>query len=128
MANSLYTRFLAFLNRAPLGWKVLGAFILAGFGWVLIFWLVSLIASASECRNNQVTAANLPPAKYRHEPRLPYQFASAEYLRAMNKHDWTVGFYGKRSGVIFVCAGLTGAALRIVRMHEEAHKLYGWRH
>lgn len=128
VADSPYTRVIAWLGKVPLGWKVLGIFLASGLLWVLILWAVSLIASGAECKNSQVTAANLPPKQYRHEPRMPYQFISAELLAAMNKHDWTVGYYGKTTGVVFVCAGLTGKALRIVRMHEEAHALYGWRH
>lgn len=32
----------------PPGWKILGAFVVSGFLWVLIFWAVSLVASATD--------------------------------------------------------------------------------
>lgn len=132
MAKSPYTRFLAVLRRVPRGWTILGMFFISGILWVLIIYGITLIASAGECMNGQVTAGALPPAKYRHEPNLPYRYMSAEFLNAMigeqyRKGGQVLGFYGKKSGIIWICEGLTGKALRIIRMHEEAHAM-GWRH
>lgn len=38
-----------------------------------------------------------------------------------------LGHYGVSSKRIYICKGLSGKALRAVRMHEEAHAM-GWRH
>jgi len=133
MADSRYTRFLDFLRRFPRGWTLLGLFMISGVLWVLIIWCITLIASAGECRNAMVTAAQLPPPTYRHEPNMPYRTMSAEFLNAMIPASYrasgsqVLGYYAPKSGIIWVCEGLTGKALRIIRMHEEAHAM-GWRH
>lgn len=112
--------------KIPRGWIIVILNLACAVGLYLLFVGVTSVF-ASECKNSQVSVNNLPPKAYRHEPKMPYQVVSAELLAAMNRHDWTVGYYGKTTGVVFVCAGLTGKALRIVRMHEEAHAM-GWRH
>jgi hypothetical protein len=84
---------------------------------------------ASECHNSSVTDAQLPPVAYRHEPSMPYFVMSAELMNTLrgSRKGQVVGYYFPHSGKIAICAGLTGKALRIIRMHEEAHAA-GWRH
>lgn len=105
----------------------------AGVRFLAIIALLFLIgigcAVAAECRNSSVTERQLPPVAYRHEPSMPYLTISAELLNVLRgtRKGQVLGYYFPRSGRIGICAGLTGKALRIVRMHEEAHKA-GWRH
>lgn len=128
MAESLYTRFLAALKRVPRGWQILGAMLASWALLILIMWGVSLIARGGECHNTQVTAGDLPPKQYRHEPYMSFEFRSRNFLDNMTGEKGSAGVYLPKSRTIYVCAGLTGDALRIIRMHEEAHALYGWRH
>lgn len=95
----------------------------------LVLMLCASSAVASECSNASVTKQLLPPVSYQHEPTLPYMTMSAQLLNTLRgtHKGQVVGYYFPTSGKIAVCAGLTGRALRIVRMHEEAHK-DGWRH
>ena len=132
MATSQHTRFTAALRRIPRGWTFLGAFLLSGILWMLILWGVTLIAQAADCPSDRVTEAQLPPPEYRHEPSMPYSDMPARFLNAMvgekaRGGGQVYGFYSEHSGKIWVCEGLTGDALRIIRMHEEAHAM-GWRH
>lgn len=115
---------------APLrSWIIVALAILAWSSILLIFLVPT--AHASECRNRADWRESLPPAQYQHEPSRSFLWADADVLNAMhgvtepNRHSY--GHYGERSGLIFICKGLTGRALWATRMHEEAHAM-GWRH
>jgi hypothetical protein len=102
----------------------------------VVFGLTS--AQAAECRNPKNPESFLPPAHMRQEPSHPFKWMSAEWLNYIHAGMAAVGrdyrgrqmygFYDPTSGKIYICRGLSGEALRVIRMHEEAHKLYGWRH
>jgi len=123
-------------RRLPRGVVYLGAFVASGFGWLLILWLVSLIAGAlaGECENPENVEHLLPPEEMQHEPYLEFTWLEAEQLNLF-RPEWAraadvqvFGYFFPGSGKIGICKGLSGEVLRVVRMHEEAHKLYGWRH
>jgi hypothetical protein len=54
----LLSRYEYVMDIVPLGWKLLATFIVSGFLWVLIFWLASIIASATDYATD---AAYQPP-------------------------------------------------------------------
>lgn len=119
-------------KRLPLILRLILMFLASGVLWMALIygaaWLTSLV-KAGECRNDSVTEQLLPPEKYRHEPTMPYVVMPAGMLAGLrgSSENHVLGYYFVRADLIAVCEGLTGRALRIVRMHEEAHKA-GWRH
>lgn len=47
MADSRYTRVVAFLSKVPRAWFWLGAFVLSGLIWIGIIWLFSFAAQSA---------------------------------------------------------------------------------
>ena len=134
MANGHRTRILSSLSKVPRGWFWLAAFLLSGLMWLGILWLGSLLfqAMASECANPKHPEQFLPPREYRAEPNQPFVRVEAETLNLFRfgtakGGGQVLGYYLQATGKIWICKGLTGDALRIIRMHEEAHAK-GWRH
>lgn len=89
-------------------------------------------AAPDSCTNPSADAIAkfLPPKAYRHEPKMKFVSTPRSLLRIITKtgpNYETYGAYFDNTKVIFICQGLTGAALRYARMHEEAHAM-GWRH
>jgi hypothetical protein len=87
-------------------------------------------AIADTCTNPPNWRDLLPPAQYRHEPSMPFSWATpATMVQIVGLYDGSeaLGNYGISSKRIYICRGLTGKALWAVRMHEEAHGM-GWRH
>lgn len=119
-------------KRLPLILRLVLMFLASGVLWMGIIYGASLLISlgkSAECSNASVTEQLLPPSTYRLEPTAPYMVVSAQLLNTLrgNHKGQVVGYFFPTSGKIAVCEGLTGRALRIVRMHEEAHAA-GWRH
>jgi hypothetical protein len=118
------------------GWFWLGAFVLSGFMWLVILWGVAALmrAMAGECTAPADLEAFLPPEQYQHEPHLPFEWMEAESLNKMRfgyasqDGSQVLGYYFQASDKIGICRGLSKEALRVIRMHEEAHQVYGWRH
>ena len=103
-----------------------------GAALAVAFLLVSP-AFAENCRNPTNLNEHLPPKEMRHEPFMPYELLDADAMDLKifvmrSKKFQVLGHYDEDTGVISICRGLTGRALRIIRMHEEAHALFGWRH
>ena len=120
-------------RRMPQGLLCLATLLIAWVAWLFVLLPVTA-ALATECRNPPDVERLLPPKRMQHEPYMKFFWLSAEELNlfrpgwARDAHVQVVGYYFYRSGLIGICKGLSGEALRIVRMHEEAHKLYHWRH
>lgn len=89
------------------------------------------LAADLTCHNPANWRDLMPPARYRHEPTRPFIWVDHDLMRAMNgafdPRVQSLGHYSVRTGLIFICRGLTGKTLWAVRMHEEAHAM-GWRH
>ena len=91
-------------------------------------------ALARECHNPAHIL--MPPPQYRHEPHMAFTYVDAEVINTLlrklggreGQQVYGVFFPGPNGEpTILICRGVTGKALRLVRMHEEAHAM-GWRH
>lgn len=85
----------------------------------------------TNCTNPTDWRKYLPPVEYQHEPYMAFKWADKKMMLAIAgvfvPGYIAYGHYGISSKNIYICRGLTGNALRAIRMHEEAHAM-GWRH
>ena len=98
---------------------------------IAALWLTPSVAS--ECTAPTNLDRYLPPAHMRQEPTETFVWFSKEQMQALSRKAGNpfgahfLGYYDPETDVILICKGLTGEALRVIRMHEEAHKR-GWWH